>query len=168
MVTINIAFTAPINSPSATPPLTVPQLWAGLQRKIRHAQEFVPAITACTVVSETAEGGSPGGGGDAVPVVTREAVFAEGGRVVTEVCRSYAPSRVDFHQPDGSVVSNIVSEAADGALHMTYSFSWRHPEVAAGSAEDEALRAKYRAMARMAVEKSIESIREMVKDGRIQ
>ncbi|KAL1628037.1 hypothetical protein SLS56_006078 [Neofusicoccum ribis] len=164
MVTINIAFTAPINPPSATPPLTVPQLWAGLQRKIRHAQEFVPAITACTVVSETTEGGSA----DAIPVVTREAVFAEGGRVVTEVCRSYAPSRVDFHQPDGSVVSNIVSEAADGALHMTYSFSWRRPEVAAGSAEEEALRAKYRAMARMAVGKSIESIREMVKDGRIQ
>jgi hypothetical protein len=52
MVHYHLAYTAPINPPSASPVLTVPQVWAGLQRKIRFAQEFVSAITDCEVLSE--------------------------------------------------------------------------------------------------------------------
>lgn len=65
MTILYIAHTSPIN-PSSSTPLTRAQLWAGLQRKIRHAQEFVPVIASCTVVS------------DADGVVVRDVKFKEG------------------------------------------------------------------------------------------
>jgi hypothetical protein len=48
---LHIAHTTPINPPSA-PALTRAQVWAGLERKIRHAEEFVPVISSCTVLSD--------------------------------------------------------------------------------------------------------------------
>lgn len=52
MVTLNLAYSSRINPPSATPVLTRAQVWAGLQRKIRFAQEFVPVIESCEVLSD--------------------------------------------------------------------------------------------------------------------
>ncbi|KAK0654662.1 hypothetical protein DIS24_g5043 [Lasiodiplodia hormozganensis] len=169
MVTINVAFTSPINPPGATPVLTLSQVWAGLERKIRFAQEFVPVILGTEVLEETTEGT----GSEAVPVVVREATFKEGFREgdpkVKEVCKCYEPSRVDFHQPNGTIISNVISFDANDALNMTYSFAWRYPEVSASDAAAVAeLRKKHRAGAQIAVESSIQAIREMVKDGRIK
>jgi hypothetical protein len=45
---------------------------------------------------------------------------------------------------------------------MTYVFEWLHPETEAGGKEASGLEEKYKNMAKMAVEKSIESIRKMV------
>lgn len=97
MVNIHIAYTAPINPPSSSPHLTRAQVWAALQRKIRHATEFVPQITACTVLAE--EEDVEGGGGKAV-VVTREVRIGgsvegkEGDQLVREVVKSYGDSWV--------------------------------------------------------------------------
>lgn len=66
MVKLHLAHTSPINPPSATPVLTQTQVWAGLQRKIRYAQEFVPVIASCDVLE------------DKDGVVTREVVFKPG------------------------------------------------------------------------------------------
>lgn len=52
MVNIYVAYTAPINPTGATPVLTVSQVWKGLQRKVRHAEEFVPVIGECEVLEE--------------------------------------------------------------------------------------------------------------------
>lgn len=139
MVTFNLAYTAPINRPGASPVLTGEQVWAGLRRKVRRAQEFVPVITACDVVSEEGD------------TVVREATFASEagsgggstGRTVREVCVHHPPARVDFEQPDGSRISNIVSAGSGGELLMTYVFEWRHPDVEGGSEEDKTLGAKY-------------------------
>ncbi|KAF2086099.1 DUF1857-domain-containing protein [Saccharata proteae CBS 121410] len=161
MVTLNLAFTAPVNPPGASPVLTTAQLWAGLQRKIRFAHEFVPVIGACDVLSEE-EGGR---------VVTREVAFKQSPeKRVREVCRSYEPARVDFNQTNGSTISNIISDGAGGPadLYMTYCFEWQHPDVAADSDEARKLLESNKGTSRMAVEKSIESIREMVRDGRIK
>jgi hypothetical protein len=49
MVNFNIAYTSRINPVGATPVLNQAQIWAGLQRKIRFAQEFVPVIESCEV-----------------------------------------------------------------------------------------------------------------------
>ena len=73
MVNYYLAYTAPINPPNTTPVLTVPQVWQGLQRKIRFAQEFVSAITSCTVLE------------DKDNVVTRTVTFKEGLGVATNV-----------------------------------------------------------------------------------
>ncbi|KAH5053924.1 hypothetical protein HBH96_145940 [Parastagonospora nodorum] len=159
MVTLHLAYTAPINPLSTTPVLTHAQVWAGLQRKIRFAQEFVPVIASCSVLSD--EDG----------VVTRDVVFKPGvgpKEKAREVVRGFGTSWVDFEQEDGSVVKNVISDGADGALYMTYAFEFRFPDLREGSAEAEAQREKLKGTSKMAVEKSIETIRQMVLDGRIK
>jgi hypothetical protein len=87
MVNLYIAYTQPVNPEGTTPVLTKDQVWAGLQRKVRNAPEFVPAIVSCEVLKE--EGN----------IVTRQVVFKEGfgesdGKPVKEVCKEYAPTKV--------------------------------------------------------------------------
>ena len=52
MVKIYAARTLPVNPPDAEFVLSLDTLWAGLQRKIRRATEFVPVMRECTVVSD--------------------------------------------------------------------------------------------------------------------
>ena len=83
MVTFNVAYTAPINKAGATLTLTQAQVWEGLKLKVKRAQDFVPVITGCDVLSE-----------ETLPTgelqVTREAHFApvngNAARTVKEVC----------------------------------------------------------------------------------
>jgi hypothetical protein len=86
MVKLYFAHTSPINPPSTTPVLTHAQVWAGLQRKIRFAQEFVPVIESCNVLSD--ENG----------VVTRDVKFKKGAmphdELVREVVKSYGDAWV--------------------------------------------------------------------------
>lgn len=120
MVTVNIAYTAPINPEGATPVLTESQIWTGLKRKVKRPFEFVPVISACEVESE--EGNT----------VTRKATFEDGwggpgslSKQIREVCVHFEPTRIDFNQEDGSIIQNIVSKGPDGELLLTYSFEWR-------------------------------------------
>lgn len=130
---IHASYTCPINPPDASPVLTQSLVWAALQRKIRHAEEFVPAaIRECEVLEEDEDG-----------TVTRDVKFVDGmgpgGKTeAREVCRSFAESWVDFHQSDGTVIRNVVSHGAgldDASLFMTYIFEVKHPEIEAGSVE---------------------------------
>lgn len=52
MVKIFSARTLPVNPPDAEFVLDRATLWKALQRKIRNATEFVPAMRQCTVVSD--------------------------------------------------------------------------------------------------------------------
>ncbi len=52
MVTIHVAYTAPINPAGASPVLTRAQVFAGMQRKVRRAQDFVDIIESCEVVAK--------------------------------------------------------------------------------------------------------------------
>ena len=89
MVTLNLAYTAPINPANASPVLSIEQVWAGLQRKIRNAPEFVGAIKSCDVLE------------DKDTVVTREVVFKDRPEIrVKEVCKSYEPLKVSFGSYD--------------------------------------------------------------------
>ena len=78
--------------------------------------------------------------------------------------------KVEFRQPDGSTVMNIVSEGARGAeegdLWMTYTFEWLHP----GASEEELgeKRVKEKRIAVIAVESTIKAMREMDKSGQIK
>lgn len=158
----NIAFTAPVNPPGEAPVLTYAQIWQGLEKKIRAGQDFVGgAIISTDVIStSTTKHGKP--------VTVREVVFREGNRRVREECIAFPPMKVEFHQPDGSTVQNVVSEDADGNLYMTYTFEWLHPELEGDEKGLAAAKDKESSIAKTAVIKSIEAIREMVKDGRIK
>ncbi|OIW22744.1 DUF1857-domain-containing protein [Coniochaeta ligniaria NRRL 30616] len=169
MVVINVGYTAPINRPGEPPTLSVAQVWQGLKRKVRHAEEFVPIIVHCEVLDEkTTETGGE--------VVTRTVKFAAGsgpkgdGVPVKEVCYHYAPCRVDFQQEDGSRISNFVSSGPSGEaedLFMTYVFEWRHPEVEEGSAKARELEEGHKKTAKLAVESSIKTIRRLVEEDKI-
>ncbi|GKU08365.1 hypothetical protein FLAG1_11178 [Fusarium langsethiae] len=164
MVVINLAYSAPINPSDASPVLTEAQVWKGLQRKVRKAQEFVAPILNCEVLNEEeTETGTK---------VTRQVTFDKDARgdadaVVKEIVHEFVPTRVDFRQPDGSNIFNIVSNDEDGNLLMTYAFEWRHPELDADSDKLKEQRQKYSKMAKIAVHGSIDAIRQLVKDGEI-
>ncbi|PKX88328.1 SRPBCC family protein [Aspergillus novofumigatus IBT 16806] len=157
--TNNVAFTAPINPRGANPILTRSQIWNGLLLKIRSAETFVPAgIQSTSVLSESVdEAGNP--------VTIREVVFRQDQRKVKETVTAHKDSRVDFFQPDGSNISNIVSEGAEGELYMTYVFEWRHP----GASEEElaVMREREKMMSKGAVEGTISAMRELAQKGEI-
>lgn len=157
--TNNIAFTAPINPPGTTP-LTIDQVWAGLLLKIRSAETFVAAaIESTDVLSESVDPET----GNAVTV--REVLFRETQKKVRETVTAFPTCRVEFQQPDGSKVSNVVSNGADGELFMTYVFEWRHPGVS--KEELAALAEKERRMSQMAVEGTIKVLRQLVEEKKL-
>ncbi|KAF7547044.1 hypothetical protein G7Z17_g8004 [Cylindrodendrum hubeiense] len=165
MVVLNLAYTAPINPSGAAPALTQDQVWAGLKLKAVRPQEFVPAIATCEIVSEeTLESGYK---------VVRNVTFVPNSNIkgdgapVKEICYHYAPNRVDFHQEDGSIINNIISEGPDEQLFLTYSFAWQHPGVSKESEEAHKLKETHQRVAKMAVDKSIVTLRRLVTDGEI-
>ncbi|KAJ5473345.1 Protein of unknown function DUF1857 [Penicillium sp. IBT 31633x] len=158
--TNNIAFTAPINPPGATPLLTSKQIWNGLLLKIRSAETFVPgAIQSTKVVSDSIDSST----GNAVTV--REVLFRETQQTVQETVTAFKPARVDFEQPNGSKISNVISQGAGGELYMTYIFEWRHP----GVSEEElaSLLGKEKKMSQMAVEGTITVLRKLVEEKKL-
>lgn len=87
-----VAFTAPLNPQDAEPVLSRDQVWAGLQRKVRHAEEFVGNAIASTDVLEekTDELGRE--------VVIRECVFRENNKKVKEVCTFFPQMKVEVSE----------------------------------------------------------------------
>ncbi|OQE16785.1 hypothetical protein PENSTE_c023G01593 [Penicillium steckii] len=156
--TNNIAFTAPINPPGTTP-LSKAQIWAGLLLKIRSAETFVAAaIQSTDVVSESTDA-------QGNPVTVREVLFRESQKKVKEVVTAFEPCRVEFEQPDGSRVSNVISEGSGGDLYMTYIFEWRHPGVS--KEELTELNEKEKRMSQMAVEGTIKVMRQLAEEKKI-
>lgn len=153
----NIAFTAPINLPGLDVVLTPQQIWNGLLLKIRSAETFVPAaIQSTTVISESTD---PSTGN---PVTVRQVLFRETQKTVQETVTAFEATRVEFAQPDGSKISNVISAGADDELYMTYIFEWRHPD--ASKEELAELYEKEKKMSKMAVEGTIQVLRQRARD----
>ncbi|GLI80021.1 hypothetical protein PoHVEF18_008369 [Penicillium ochrochloron] len=160
--THNLAFTAPINPPGTSTVLTPTQIWKGLLLKCRSAETFVPAaIQSTTVLSDTIDHVTGN------PVIIREVLFRESQKLVKEVVTAFEPCRVEFEQPDGSRISNVVSEGAEGELYLTYIFEWRHPELDAEGEESVAVLKRQKGMSRLAVEGTIQVLRRLVEEGKI-
>ncbi|KAF9888202.1 hypothetical protein FE257_009197 [Aspergillus nanangensis] len=162
MVCIAVSYTAPVNV-AGVKALTIEQLWAGLQYKVRHAEVFVPTIKSCKVLEDRGN------------EVERAVTFKDFGNVLTsgntmtETVKSYPHSQVDFVQGDGTVVHNVVSQGAQGSddLYLTYAFLWQRPDIQAGTPEERDARDTFQRQAKMAVEKSIEVTRELLATGKI-
>ncbi|KAK2604927.1 hypothetical protein N8I77_007817 [Diaporthe amygdali] len=153
-----VAYTAPINPASSEPKLSQKHIWALLRRKIRRAEDFVGgAILNTEVVSESKDAHGR-------PVTTRMVTFREGNRRVEEVVTTFYPIKVEFKQPNGSHIGNIVSRGPEDELYLTYTFEWMHPDL------DENALAEKRVvedeMAKHSVDSTIAAMRAMVVDGR--
>ncbi|KAI1323788.1 DUF1857-domain-containing protein [Xylariaceae sp. FL0255] len=164
--TLNLAYTAPINRPGASPVLTQAQVWEGLKMKVKRAQEFVSAIKTCEVHGEET---LPTGNLQVTRTVSFAPTASHGAHTTAkEVCVHYAPCRVVFNQEDGSTVTNIVSKGPEDELLMSYVFEWRHPDVEEGSEQAAKLHEAHAKMAKIVVESSIDTIRRFVAEGKIQ
>ena len=86
MVNIHCAYTEAINPAGASPPLTRDQIWKGLQRKIRKAQDFVPVITATDVLEEKEN--------EVTRVAHSKGMHGNPPHEVKEVCKYYYPTKV--------------------------------------------------------------------------
>lgn len=172
MTIIYAAATAPVNSPGVSPVITMKQLWAGLELKVRKPQLFLAVIDTCDVLEDDGE------------TVLREVKFKDGGGVgmapvigpkVQEKITSIAPisdnagSGVETFQSMGnaSKVLNIVSSGMDGELLLTFTFEWEHKEIEEGSEEAVKKQNQYQETAPRGVAGTISAIRQMVKDGKL-
>ncbi|KAF2716639.1 DUF1857-domain-containing protein [Polychaeton citri CBS 116435] len=162
MVVVHCAYSEPINPTNETPVLTRDQIWKGLQRKIRKAQDFVPVIYATDVIEEKDN------------EVVRDAHFGQfhdmPPQTVREVCKSYYPTKVDFWQTSGALITNTISDGpglTDDELHMTYTFEWRYPDVEEGSDKHKELMKQHREGAKTAVHSSIVNMRKMAAAGEL-
>ena len=169
-----VAYTAPINSQGASPVLSLPQLWSCMQLKIRAAQDFVGgALVSTDVIEETTAPMYPGTDSkETIPVTVREVVFREGNRRVKEVVKAHEPMKVVFEQPDGSVVTNLISEGSKGGEEegdhwLTYFFESKLPD-GLSEADVKERKGKQRKMAQVAVEESIKACRRLVEEGRVK
>ncbi|OAQ99985.1 hypothetical protein LLEC1_04105 [Akanthomyces lecanii] len=155
MAILYYAATAPVNPAGAEPVLTPAQVWEGLRRKVRHADQFVPPITSCIVDREEDN------------VVHRRVIF-EGTKELSEV---WPRTGVDFRLEDGTEIENILAPGPSGDetdLFLTYSFKWKFPNIERGSTEERAMLAEQQKNALGAVQSTIKVIREMVSDGRLK
>ncbi|KAI9752743.1 MAG: hypothetical protein M4579_005499 [Chaenotheca gracillima] len=153
MTAIYVAYTAPINPPSASPVLTVDELWEGAIHKCHEPEKYIFPIAYCRVERQDENG------------MTRVIKFREGfgdpnEEVVEEIVYS-KPMKVDFATPStGALVENIVSygpSLEETDLHLTFTFKWPFNGTAA---EETAARAKYLQMAKGGVEGTIAAIRK--------
>lgn len=62
----------------------------------------------------------------------------------------------------------MANYCSENVQNLTYVFVWKHPELDGDEAGLAKAREKERAMAKMAVESSIEAIRKMVVQGSIK
>lgn len=67
---------------------------------------------------------------------------------------------------DGTKVLNTVSEGASGELYLTYQFEWYMKEGTPEETQQENIK-KWKLMAKTAVEKTIDVVRQMVQDGKL-
>src|SRR5258705_10200572 len=87
-------------NPEGLAPLTLEQVWKGLEQKARDAVPYVEAITACRVIARESE-----------TVFDREIEL--GGARYVERVRLAAPHLVVFTRLDGPVLGTIVNEILD-------------------------------------------------------
>ena len=107
MVVIYCAYTEQINPSGASAALTRDQVWKGLQRKIRKAQDFVPVIEGCDVIEEKDN--------EVVRKAHFKAFAGNPPHSVREVCKSYYPTRVGRWRPP-SLKSGDANFVAVGRL----------------------------------------------------
>ncbi|KAF7718606.1 DUF1857 domain-containing protein [Penicillium ucsense] len=159
----NLAYTALVNPSDSTldfinPHITASQLWDGLLAKARAAEGFVGgAILSTTVLDESTNE-------DGNLVINREVVFSAtpDAKPVHEKVTAYEPSQVDFEQPNGSVISNVISEGSHGELYLTYVFRWMHPGLSAE--EVDQVMEKEKSGAKTAVEATLVAVRKLVQE----
>ncbi|KAK6832170.1 hypothetical protein RU639_002512 [Aspergillus parasiticus] len=164
MLTLNIAYTEPVNNSSdpSIPVLTQEQVWNGLKLKARHPQDFIPSLDDSRILEERDDG----------TYIVREAHVAANlhespmaGKWVREECQLHAPVRTYFTLPGGSVVENIVSIGHDQNLYLTFTYDWKLADIEPGTSEAEKAKDEHMRIAISSVQGTIRALRRMAEEG---
>ncbi|KAB8235914.1 SRPBCC family protein [Aspergillus alliaceus] len=160
MLTLNIAYTEPVNNPAdpTLPVLTQEQVWDGLKLKARRPQDFIPSLDDSRVIEEREDGA----------FIVREAHVATNlhqspmaGKWTREECRLHAPVRTYFILPGGSAVENIVSVGHDQNLYLTFTYEWKLPDIKPGTSEARKAEGDHRQIAISSVQGTIRRLRQL-------
>lgn len=74
--------------------------------------------------------------------------------------------QADFKMIDaGNLITNTISDGADGQLFLTFTFEWVFPDIETGSKEAAEKEELLRAQAVEVVPHTIDQIRAMVREG---
>jgi len=134
-------------NPEGLAPLTLEQVWQGLEQKARDAVPYVEAITSCRVIAEESD-----------TVFDREIEL--GGARYVERVRLAAPRMVVFTRLDGPVLGTITNEIVDddGELGLRFQFALARPGNELPVSETE-LAAQMTSAYQVAVETTLAAVR---------
>ena len=150
--------TVPINADlkPGDPILTRDQIWEGLLMKAYDAKPFVRLMTKCGVTREFENG------------IERRIVFR--GMELTERLTFYPKTKVEFVRTKGiemGTITNEIVEDQTGALCLRFAFSLERSDMEPGSAEETEFAAGYAQGYLVSVQKTIDTIRELVRAGKL-
>ncbi|KAK3168864.1 hypothetical protein OEA41_005312 [Lepraria neglecta] len=161
MVILYQSQTLPINSPSASPTLSIDEVWEVMLLKCRKPELFVAPMSSSAVIEETPT------------FMKRSVTFKEGmgppGGEVIEELQIRAPWKVDFYNLNsGAFINNTVSQGKDETdLYLTFYFEWPYPDMQEGSKEAKEMSDKLWSMAKKTVQHTIDYARDMAKEAKL-
>lgn len=138
------------------PVLNRDHVWEGLMLKARDAKPFVHLMTYCEVTRELPDG------------IERDIVFR--GMALTERLFYTPKSKVEFIRTKGIEMGTITNEIlgdAEGDLRLRFAFTLEHADMKAGSQEEKDFAVGYAQGYLVSVQKTIDTIRDLVRAGRL-
>src|SRR5213078_219892 len=147
--------TVPVNANlgPGDPALTRDHIWEGLLMKAYDAKPFVHLMTKCEVTREFERG-----------IVYR-------GMELTERLIFDPKTKVEFLRTKGiemGTITNEIVEDSAGGLHLRFAFSLERSDMKPGSPQEKEFAAGYAQGYLVSVQKTINTIRELVRAGRLR
>ncbi len=151
--------TIPVNAnlKPGDPVLTRDHIWEGLLMKAYDARPFVHLMTKCDVIREFKNG------------IERDIVFR--GMELTERLIFHPKTKVEFVRIRGiemGTITNEIVEDSAGDLQLRFAFSLERSDMTPGSPEEKEFAAGYAQGYLVSVQKTIDTIRELVRAGRLR
>ncbi|GAB1527988.1 kinase domain protein [Rhizoctonia solani] len=144
------AYTTPFPKGSK---ITWAEAFEALRYKAAAPMSFVPAIAAAEVLEQNAE------------YIKRKTTMKTGVQMLEDI-HLYAPSLVTFKADNGQLVTNLISENAQGELLMTFTFHIPFPDTKSGSEAAEAKLKEMKELAKGAVLQSMKTTLAMSQEGK--
>ncbi|KAH7341796.1 hypothetical protein B0J17DRAFT_714965 [Rhizoctonia solani] len=145
------AYTVPFPKDSK---ITSAQAFEALRYKARAPMAFVPAITSAEVLEEN-------------PNYIKRKAGLKNGDEMTEDIDLYAPSLATFKSNTGQLVTNLISEDAEGNRFLTFTFYMPLPGIEPGSEAEATRKRDMEAGCKGAVAQSMKTMLEMFEQGRL-
>ncbi|CAE6445831.1 unnamed protein product [Rhizoctonia solani] len=134
--------------------ITWSQAFEGLRYKAGVPMSFVPAIAAAEVLEQNSG------------YIKRHTTLKNGAQMLEDI-HLYAPSLVTFKANTGQLVTNLISENAQGELLLTFTFYIPVPDVVSGSKVAEAKLQELEEAGKGAVLQSMKTILAMLEEGKL-